>query len=77
MSVKDRLVQEIAVRWWYALPEWPPADYDYEEELKKKGYRLIKGGLFKFADEVENGLVKVAELDGYPGVYRAKHVNFE
>ena len=31
MSVKDRLVQDIAVRWWYALPEWPPADYDYEE----------------------------------------------
>jgi hypothetical protein len=31
----------VAIRWSYALPEWPPKDYDYIEELKKKGYRAV------------------------------------
>jgi hypothetical protein len=29
MSGKDKLVQDVAVRWSYALPEWPPLDYNY------------------------------------------------
>lgn len=74
MTVKDKLVQEVATRWWYALPEWPPVDFPFEEELKKRGYRLIRGAEFKFADEVVNGLSKVAEIDGYLGVFRTKHV---
>lgn len=41
MTAKDKLVQAVAVRWSYALPEWPPVDYDYEGELKKRGYRYI------------------------------------
>ena len=41
LSAKDKLVQEVAVRWNYGLSEWPPLDYDYENELKKKGYRMV------------------------------------
>ena len=28
-SMKEHLVEEFANRWWYALPKWPPANYDY------------------------------------------------
>ncbi len=27
---KDHLVQELSCRWWYAIPEWPPADHDIQ-----------------------------------------------
>lgn len=63
------------MRWNYALDEWPPQDYDYENELKKKGYRVVEFSKFKFVNEVVDGLVKVYELDGYKGVYRGKFVN--
>ncbi len=29
MDKMEGLVEELAVRWWYALPPWPPTDYDY------------------------------------------------
>jgi hypothetical protein len=41
------LVGDVAVRWWYCLPEWPPADFDYEAELKKQGYRLVDNSRFR------------------------------
>lgn len=28
------VVDEFAKRWWYALPEWPPKDTDYNTLLK-------------------------------------------
>lgn len=59
MSAKDKLVQEVAIRWHYGLPEWPPLDYDYEGELRKRGYRAVEFSKFKFVDEVVDGLVKV------------------
>jgi hypothetical protein len=27
---KDHCVEEFSKRWWYALPEWPPQDYDFQ-----------------------------------------------
>lgn len=75
MSLKDKLVNQIAVRWNYALPVWPPEDFDYEAELKIKGYRYVEQKKFKFADDVVDGLIKAYELDGYKGVYRSKNVN--
>lgn len=64
------------MRWYYALPEWPPVDYDYDAELKKRGYRNVDFAKFKFVDDVVDGLTKVHELDGYRGVYRGKKVIF-
>ena len=29
-TTKEGLVEELAARWWYALPPWPPADFDFE-----------------------------------------------
>lgn len=35
LNDKDDLVDELAKRWWYALPrEWPPANFDYPEALR-------------------------------------------
>ena len=31
---REDLVNELAKRWWYAMPEWPPEVYDYSEALK-------------------------------------------
>ena len=38
---KEVLVGEVAVRWWYCLPEWPPTNFNYEAALNKQGYRLL------------------------------------
>ena len=29
----EHLLYEFSVRWNYALPPWPPADFDYTERL--------------------------------------------
>ena len=39
---KLHLVDEFAKRWWYALPQWPPEDYDYQSELSKRGFELVE-----------------------------------
>lgn len=71
---KERLVKEVAVRWWYCLPEWPPADYPYEEELRKLGYRLVEQNRFRMEENLVNGLLKATPVDGYVGVFRTKQV---
>ncbi len=30
---KEDLMDEFAKRWWYALPDWPPANFDYSVPL--------------------------------------------
>lgn len=71
---KERLVKEVAVRWWYCLPEWPPVNYPYEEELKKLGYRLVDQSRFRMEENLVNGLLKATTVDGYVGVFRTKQV---
>jgi hypothetical protein len=44
---KDILAGEVAKRWWYCFPEWPPADFDYEAALNKLGYRLVDSERFR------------------------------
>lgn len=38
----EGLVQELAKRWWYVIPEWPPADLDYTSKLKENGLRSVE-----------------------------------
>ena len=68
------MVKEIAVRWWYCLPEWPPADYDYEPALRKLGCRLVDPARFRVETDLVNGLYKAAQIDGYPGYFKTKTV---
>lgn len=47
----DHLVDELAVRWWYALPQYPPAGCDYNTKLKEHGFRLVDASRWKFEPE--------------------------
>lgn len=41
-SNKLHIVDEFAKRWWYALPLWPPVNFDYESEINKRGYEVVE-----------------------------------
>ena len=70
-SPKEQLVADILCRWWYVLPDWPPADYDYKSRMIKENMRLVT--LDKWEDEPDvnsDGLVKCYALTQFPGIYR-------
>jgi hypothetical protein len=56
------------------LPEWPPADFDYNAKLKELGYRVLDAEKFKLEENLVNGLSKCVGVDGYKGVYKTKTV---
>ena len=62
-------MDELAKRWWYALPAWPPEDFDYKAALKSNNFRVIEVSQFKAAPEVKGGLKKVQENEYYQGIY--------
>jgi hypothetical protein len=39
---KEHLIEELAVRWWYALPKWPPENYDYNPSLRAQNLRRVE-----------------------------------
>jgi len=62
----DKLVNELLCRWWYALPPWPPENYDISQKLIKNNLRLINSQDWKKEPKFdENGLEKCIELPGY------------
>ena len=66
---KLHCVDEFAKRWWYALPIWPPAKYDYTAALKQRGFRELDVASFRAANEVKAGLKKVHVNEYYEGIY--------
>lgn len=50
----DHLVDELAVRWWYAIPEWPPKDFDFNVRLKENGLRAVDPAKWKFEPEYDD-----------------------
>jgi len=68
---KDHCVDEFAKRWWYALPEWPPADFDYSAMLKANKLRKVDVVRWKMEpEEDELGYKKVYELETFKGVFK-------
>lgn len=70
-SPKEQLVAELLCRWWYVMPDWPPADFDYGPKLAKENLRLVT--LDKWEDEPDmdsNGRLKCYALSQYKGLYR-------
>ena len=80
---KTHLVDELARRWWYSLPEWPPANYSYAAALKEVGFREVDASKFKIEPEFgksfytiltsfidANHLLKVTQLESFSGVFR-------
>lgn len=69
---KLHCVDELAKRWWYALPAWPPANFNYNEALARNGLRAIDIESFRMAPEFDPklGLKKVYSVECYEGIYR-------
>ena len=69
---KLHCVDELAKRWWYALPDWPPVDFNYTKELAKNGFRLVDSESFRAAAEFDprTGLKKVYAIECYEGIFR-------
>ena len=63
---QSNLVNELLCRWWYALPQWPPEDYDISDKLREKKLRLINiKGWKKEPKNDEKGYEKCIQLPGF------------
>ena len=72
LSKKEEILYELMRRWWYAVPEWRephPTSY-YEKVLREKGYVLLAGDVYRRAPQQVDGLLKIREVENFPGVFR-------
>jgi hypothetical protein len=70
LKPKGNLVYDILKRWWYALPDWPPENYDTSEKLKENKLRLVKIIDWKKEPKFDkDNFEKCFELPGYKYVY--------
>ena len=70
-TLKEQLVAGILCRWWYVMPEWPPAGYDYPSRLAGANLRTVP--LDRWEDEPDHdkaGRLKCYALSQYPGLFR-------
>ncbi|GBE59853.1 hypothetical protein, conserved [Babesia ovata] len=68
---KDVLVAKLLCRWWYVLPDWPPKDYNYHEQLQKNMLKCYPVKEFEDRENVDsNGYRKCYQLSAFPGVFR-------
>ena len=61
---------EVLKRWWYALPAWPPVDFDYSGILANESLREVKAEVWGKEQNELNGKKKVLQVPGYPGCFR-------
>ena len=70
LKPKGYLVYELLKRWWYALPQWPPENYDTSEKLKENKLRLVKISDWKKEPKTDkDNFEKCLELPGFKYVY--------
>ena len=70
---KEYYVHQLLQRWWYALPMWPPDNYDTSEKLKENNLRLVEEKNWKKEIELNSdNFQKCIELPGYKYVYLTK-----
>lgn len=65
------MVADLLCRWWYVLPDWPPADFDYAKALERNNLRVVT--LDRWEEEPDKnskGMMKCYALTQYEGVYR-------
>ena len=64
VNEKEFLVSEVASRWWYVLPEWPPVNHDYTPSLSSQSLRQVPVEKFPLEPETDQaGRKKVSEVD--------------
>ncbi|CAG9329991.1 unnamed protein product [Blepharisma stoltei] len=66
---KAEIVTKILVRWWYINEDWPPANYNYNPGLRQNNLRLVSKENWSIESIEVDGLEKVKEVPGYPGLY--------
>ena len=70
---KKYYVLQLLQRWWYALPPWPPDNYDTTEKLRNNKLRLVEEKNWKKEVEINSdNFKKCMELPGYKYVYITK-----
>ena len=70
LKTKGSLINDLLERWWYALPSWPPENYDTSEKLKENKLRLIKIIDWKKEPKLDkNNFEKCFEMPGFKYVY--------
>ncbi|ORM41322.1 uncharacterized protein BXIN_0797 [Babesia sp. Xinjiang] len=70
-SDMDVLVAQLLSRWWYVLPDWPPANYNYREQLEKRRLKCYPITEFEDHENVDaNGYTKCYQISAFPGVFR-------
>lgn len=55
---QEHLVYEFSVRWSYALPSWPPKDFDYNAKLRENNLRVVDMARFKAEPELDGDNLK-------------------
>ena len=67
---KAEVVTKLLQRWWYALDDWPPPNYDYSEALKINKLRIVSKENWSVEPTVsDEGLEKVMPMPGYAGLF--------
>ncbi|PHJ16571.1 unchacterized apicomplexan-specific serine rich low complexity protein [Cystoisospora suis] len=75
-NTRAKLVAQLLCRWWYVMPEWPPPDFNYEAELRKRRLKLVTLEEYEDLDDVdEQGFTKVYQISAFPGVFRDPNGN--
>jgi len=69
LKPKGTLVYELLERWWYALPDWPPNNYDDTQKLIENRLRLVKINDWRREPKYKDNLEKCMELPGFKYVY--------
>jgi len=70
LKPKGVLVYELLKRWWFALPPWPPENFDTSEKLKENKLRLVKISDWKREPKLDkDNFEKCLELPGFKYVY--------
>jgi hypothetical protein len=70
LKPKGVLVYELLKRWWFALPSWPPENYDTSAKLKENKLRLVKISDWKREPKLDqDNFEKCLELPGFKYVY--------
>merc|ERR1719473_1227814 len=45
-DARHKLVAQLLCRWWFALPPWPPENFDYDAELANRRCRRVPITMF-------------------------------
>lgn len=73
---KAEMVTKILQRWWYALDEWPPQEYNYIEALREAKLRLVSKENWSVEPTFnDDGYEKVMTVPGYAGIF-VNHIGF-